>query len=173
MNVKGSIVNAKNRLNRVFLSFIPFSSEFSPGNRLIDIYPSCFFLDKHEKGKKAHIQKLDNLTLQALDDSKMVIIVSDVIIKNQVATSIAHIHVYNIPVIKTLHHAVNVIFTKAELFTIRYNINQATQLANINHIIVIIDLLHATKQIFDLLVYLYQIYSVIISRELGKFFIRD
>jgi len=35
------------------------------------------------------------------------------------------------------------------------------------------DLLHAAKQIFDLLVHPYQIHSAIISEELRKFFIRD
>ena len=62
-------------------------------------------------------------------------------IKNQVVTLIAYIYVHNNLAIKTLHHAVNIISTKAELFAIRYSINQATQLANINCIVVIIDLL--------------------------------
>ena len=148
LNVKESIVDANNRLDGVFPSFIPFSSEFLLGNRLIDIYPSCFSfhsMDKHKEGRKTHIQKLNNLTLQASDDSKMTIVISDVGIKNQAATTIAHIYVHDNPVIKSLHHAVNVTFTEAELFAIRYGINQATQLANINCIVVIIDLLHAAK----------------------------
>jgi len=138
LNVKGSIIDANNRLNRVFFSFISFSSEFSPGNKLIDIYPSHFSLDKHEECRKVHIQKLDNFTLQVLDDSKMAIIIFDMSIKNQVTTLIAHIHVHDNPVIKTLHYIVNVTFTEAEIFTIRCSINQATQLANMNHIVVII-----------------------------------
>ena len=80
-------------------------------------------MDKHEKDRKAHIQKLDNLTFQVLDDSKIAIIIFDTSIKNQVATSIAHIHVYDNPVIKTLHYAVNVTSTEAELFVIRCGIN--------------------------------------------------
>jgi len=35
--------------------------------------------------------------------------------------------------------------TEAELFAIRYSINQTTQLININCIVIITDLLHATK----------------------------
>ena len=178
MNIKGSNVDANNRLNGVFPSFIPFSSEFLPGNRLIDIYSrinlsvyprhfSFHFIDKHKKGKKVHIWKLNNLTLQVSGDSKIASI------KNQVATLIVHIYVHNNPVIKTLHYVVNITFTRAELFTIRYCINQATQLANINCIIVITDSLHTTKQIFDSLVHPYQIYLAIISRELREFFIRD
>jgi len=66
-------------------------------------------------------------------------------IKNQGATSIAHIHIYNNLVIKTLHYTVNITSTEAELFAIRCGINQATQLANINHIVVIMDSIHAAK----------------------------
>ena len=94
-------------------------------------------------------------------------------IKNQVATSIAHIHVHDNQVIRTLYHTVNIIFTETELFAIRCGINQATQLANINHIVIIIDSLHAAKQIFDSLIYSHQIHSAITSRELREFFIRD
>jgi len=152
LNVKGSIIDANNRLNRVFPSFIPFSSEFLPGNRLIDIHSTCFSfysINKSKNGRKEHIWKLNNLTLQVSDASKIVIVISDTSIKNQVATLIAHIHIYNNPVIKTFHHAVNIMSTKAELFAIRYDINQATQLSNINCIVIIMDLLHAAKQIFD------------------------
>ena len=58
LNVKGSIVDANNRLNEVLPFFISFSIEFLSGNRLIDIYPSCFSfhsMDKSKKGRKAHI----------------------------------------------------------------------------------------------------------------------
>ena len=94
-------------------------------------------------------------------------------IKNQVATLIAYIYIHDNSIIKTLHHMINVTSTKAELFTIRCNINQATQIVNINHIIVITDLIHAVKRIFNLLVYLYQIQLSTISRKLRKFFKRD
>ena len=42
LNIKGFIVDTNNRLNEVLLSLNSFSSEFLPGNRLIDIYSSCF-----------------------------------------------------------------------------------------------------------------------------------
>ena len=91
-------------------------------------------------------------------------------IKNHVTTSISYIHSYNSPVIKTCHHTVNVSTTEAELFTIRCGINQAVGISYINHIIVITDLLHAIKRIFDLLSYPYQIHFVAIFRKLWKFF---
>ena len=56
LNVKGSIVDANNRLNEVLPFLISFSSEFLSGNRLIDT--SCFSfhsMDKSKEGRKAHI----------------------------------------------------------------------------------------------------------------------
>ena len=87
---------------------------------------------KSKEGIKAYICKLDNITFQASTDSKTVVVVSDTSIKNQVATSIAHIHTHNGPVIKMIYYAINVTLTKAELFVIRYSINQAIRLSNIN-----------------------------------------
>ena len=81
-------------------------------------------------------------------ESKTAVIVSDTSIKNQVATSITHMHVYDKLIIKTLHHAINVTSNKAELFTIKCSINQATQLDNINHIMVIIDLIYIVMNLF-------------------------
>jgi len=106
-------------------------------------------------------------------DSKTAVIVSDTSIKNQVATLIAHIHIHDNPVIKTLHHAVNDMSTKTKLSATRCSINQATQLVNINCIIVITDSIHAAKQIFDSLVQPYQVQLSEIFRELREFFKRD
>ena len=58
-------------------------------------------------------------------DSHSTIIVSDMSIKNNVVTLIAHIYSYNLPVIKMIHYATNIISTEAELFAIRCGINQA------------------------------------------------
>ena len=120
MNIKESIVDTNNRLNKVFSSFNSFSFEFSSGDRLIDIFPSCFSFysmdRKSEEGRTVHICKLNKLTLQISANSKMAVIVLDTSIKNQVATSIAHIHIHNSPIIKTLYYAVNITFTKTKLF---------------------------------------------------------
>jgi len=77
-------------------------------------------------------------------DPTYALVVTDVSIKNNVATSIAHIHVHDKPVIKTVYHAVNVTTMEAELFAIRCGINQATSIPGISKIVVITDLLHAT-----------------------------
>jgi len=142
LNLKRPIVDTNNRLNKIFPSFIPFSSEFSPRDQLINIFHSCFsfhFLNKNsEESKKLYIQKLDELVFQTSVNSKMAVVVSDASIKNQVAILIAHFHVFNNLIIKTFHHVVNVTTTKAELFAIRCSINQAIQIMDIHCIIVII-----------------------------------
>ena len=127
MNIKDHVVDANNRLNGVFPFFNSFSTEFSHRDRLIDIFSSYFSFysmnRKSEESRKVHICKLGKLTLQMLANSKTAVIVSDMSIKNQVATLIAYIYIYDNPVIKTLHHAINITFTEAKLFAIRCGIN--------------------------------------------------
>ena len=60
-----------------------------------------------------------------LFNSNIIIIVSNANIKNNIPTSIIHIHSYFNPIKKTLHYTVGVTMTKAELYTIRCEINQA------------------------------------------------
>jgi len=100
-------------------------------------------------------------------------VVTDTSIKNNVATSIAYIHVCDKPVIKTIHHAVNVLTTEAELFAIRCGINQATNIPDILKIVIITDSLHTSQRIFDSSVYPYQIHAAAISKELRRFFIKS
>ena len=170
-------MNANNRLNRVFSSFDLFNNKFFPRDRLIDIFPSHFsFYSTNRRNKesiKVHICKLDEITFQVFLDSKTAMIILDTSIKNQVTAFIVHIHTYNSLVIKMIHYVINVILTKAKLFAIRYSINQATCLSNINWIIVIMDSIHAVKRIFNLLNYSYQIQLLLISKKLRDFFIKD
>jgi len=74
------------------------------------------------------------------------------------ATSIVHVHVYNKPVIKTIHHAMNIMTTEAKLFTIRCGINQTTNIPSISKIVIITDMLHAAQRIFNSSTYLFQIH---------------
>ena len=177
LNIKGPIVDANNRLNRIFNSFNSFSCKFSLGNKLINIFPShfSFYLSdrKNVESKKAHIHKLNELILQALVDSRMAVVVSDISIKNQVAMSIAHIYVHDNPVIKTLHHTVNVTSTEAKLFVIKCGLNQTIQLNNIKCIVIITDSIHMAKRIFDSFIYPCQVQILSISKELREFFKRD
>ena len=86
-------------------------------------------------------------------DLTVAFIVSDTSIRNQVVMSISHIYVHNRPIIKMLHHTVNITSTEVELFAIRCGINQATNLMDINKIIVITDSIHTVKKIFDYLLH--------------------
>ena len=63
--------------------------------------------------------------------------VSNTSIKNNVAISIAYVHLFLNPIKKMIHHAVNIMSIKAELFAIRCNINKAIQIPNIVHITII------------------------------------
>ena len=67
----------------------------------------------------------------------------------------------------------NVTTTEAELFAIRYGINQATNLNGINKIIVITDSIYVTKKNFDSSSHPFQIYIALISDEFGKFFAKS
>ena len=148
LNIKDTIIDANNRLNEMFPSFNPFSSEFSLGSRLIDIYPSYisfhFITQSNEESRKVHFCKLNEIIFQMLINSNMAVLVSDT--------------------------SINVTSTEAELFTIRYGINQATQLSNIKYIIIVTDSMHTAKSIFDSLIHLFQIQLSNIFKELRKFF---
>ena len=87
-------------------------------------------------------------------------------IKNNIATSISHIYIHDKPVIKTLHHAVNITSTKAELFTIRCSINQATIHDDISKIIVVTNLIHTVRKIFDPTSHPFQKHSAAILTDL-------
>ena len=163
-----------NKLNKVFPSFSPFNPEFLPGNTLIDIFPNCFSFYLSNRGNnqdiKSHLRHLDNITIQVLLNPYSAVVVSDASIKNQVATSISHIHSHNKSVIKTKHHTIRVTSMEAELFVIRCSIIQATHLSHVNQIIIITDFIYIAKKIFDSLIHPYQLQSVLISQDLREFF---
>ena len=73
--------------------------------------------------RKTHLCHLDKIIFNMSSDSKMAVVISDVSIKNQVITSITHIHTHNSSVVKTIHHIINITSTKAELFVIRCKLN--------------------------------------------------
>ena len=162
-----------NKHNKFFPSFSFFNKEFNPGNHIVDIFPDCFSFHPCSSNVKKYIENLEEITLRASSNSFSSIVVSDASIKNQVATSISHIHFFNKPIVKTLYRAINITIAKAELFAICYSINQVVANHNIKHIIVITDSLHITRRIFDSSTHLYQIYSAAISLELREFFSKD
>jgi len=101
------------------------------------------------------------------------IIISDASIKNNIATSISHMHIANQLLIKMLHHAILVTTTEAELFAIGCGINQACSKDNISKIIVITNSIHVAKKIFNTMSYPYQGQAVTILSNLRQFFTRN
>jgi len=163
-----------NSFNKVFSSFDPFNKEFIPNYHFINIFANHFSFHTPNKQSntnlKVHIQSLNNIALKSSSEPSITLVMSDASIKNHIAISIAHIHIHNKQVIKTIHQAVNITSTKAELFTIRCGINQATNLQDIRKIVVITDSIHSAKKIFDYLSHPFQVHTALISNELRKFF---
>ena len=104
------------------------------------------YIQNKEKKLKIKIKEKENKIKLSLLFTNLTpfyaLVVTDASIKNNMATSIVHIHVYNKSVIKTIHYAVNIMTTEAELFTIRYRINQTTNIPGISKIVIVTDMLH-------------------------------
>ena len=173
-SIKGHIIDSNNKLYGVFPSFSSLNPEFILGSRIINIFPDQFSFNLASKGKNASTcsQQLDDMTIQASTSSHTVIVVSDVSIKNNIATSILHIHIRDQPLVKMVHHTAFVTSTEAELFAIRCSINQACNKENISKVIVITDFIHTAKKIFDTKSHPYQIHTLVILNKLRQFFTR-
>ena len=94
------------------------------------------------------------------------LVITDASIKNNIATSISHIHIANHPLTKTVHHAVFVTSMEAELFTIRCSINQACTKENVSKVIIVTDSIHAANKIFDSKSHPFQSHTAAILSEL-------
>ena len=110
------------------------------------------------------------MTIHSSSSLHMAIVISNASIKNNIATSVSHIHIHGHSLIKTVHHAAFVTSTKAELFAMRCGISQAYSKESTSKIIVITNSIHAAKKIFDDKTYPYQIYMTAILSELWQFF---
>jgi len=102
-------------------------------------------------------------------DPSYTLIATDTSIKFDMATSVAYIQIYDKAIVKILHHTVNITSTEATLFAIRCDINQATTFQRILKIIVVTDLIHSAKRIFDPLSYLFQLHVTSILSKLRNF----
>ena len=173
MKLKLLLIDTDDKHNKFFLSFSFFNNEFKPGKHIVDIFSDCYSFHSHILNIKKHMKNLEETTIRALSDPFSSIIVSDASIKNQVTTSILHIHSFNKPIVKTLHRATNVTTAKAKLFAIRCGINQAIADPSVKHIVVITGSLYIARKIFDSSTHSYQIHSVAISSELREFFSKD
>ena len=146
--------------NNIIDSNIIFSNRFSFN-----------LVDKKEKNhNKTCNQELDEVTLCCSSEHHTALVITDASIKNDIATSISHIHSFNQLIIKTVHHAFFVTSTEAKLFAIRCGINQVCTINNVSKIVVITDSIHAAKRIFNCDAHPYQIHSTAILNELQSFF---
>ena len=172
---KGHLIDASIKSHGIFPSFSPLDPEFFPGCRIIDNFSNHFSFnlvnkEKDKNHQKTRAQELDEMVLHNSSSSLSAIVITDTSIKNNIATSISHVHSANQPLIKTAHHASFVTTTDAELFAIRCGINQACSLNNVSKIIIVTDSIHAAKKIFDSDVHPFQIHTVAILSKLQKFF---
>ena len=171
---KGHLINSSIKSYGIFPSFSPLDPEFSSGHWIIDNFSNCFsfnLANKKEKNQKNTCgQELDEMVLCHSSDLHTALMITDASIKNDIATSISHIHSANQPLVKTAHHASFVTTTEAELFAIRCGINQACSFNNISKIIIVTNSIHAAKKIFDCGSHPYQIHLAAILSELWTFF---
>ena len=170
LHLKSPLIDMNNRCNEFFPSFSLLDKKISPGNCLHDIFPNHVSFHWRFQDVKVQIWKLNNIVIASLSDPSLYIVVLDASIKNQVATSISHIHLFDWLVVKTLYQAVNISIIEVELFAIRCGINQAIGIPDIKKIIVITNSLHAARRIFDLSSHPYQLQSTAISCKLREFF---
>ena len=165
--VKGHIIDSKIKLYGIFPLFAPLHQEFTPGHRISDKFSDCFSFDLVDKKEKdnIHAQQLDNLVLQnSLPSSAL--IVTNTSIKDNTATSVAHVHQTNSPLIKTVYHTVFITSSEAELFAMRCGINQACNKNNISKIIIITNSIHSVNRIFNSLSHPLQSHSAAILSKL-------
>ena len=155
--VKGHLINSNNRLFGVFPLFSSLYLEFNPGSRIVDKFSDWFSfnLSNKEENDKIHFQQLDKMTLQSSSSPHTAIVATDASIKNDIATSISHVHICDHSLTKMVHHTVFITSTEAELFAIRYGINQACSKENVFKIIIITNSIHTVKKIFDSKSHLY------------------
>ena len=129
--IKDSIININNQLHRIFITFDPLNFIFYLCHRLIDTYSSHISINStnysSNESKNSHCKKLNEIILEFPSNLRTIVVISDMSIKNNVISSISHIHSFSNPLKKTIHHIVNITPTETELFTIRYSINQTVQ----------------------------------------------
>ena len=86
------------------------------------------------------------MVLEVPSSNFTAIVISDASIKNNITTSISHVHIANQLLIKILHYAILVTTIEAELFVIRCGINQACSKDNISKIIVVTNSIYMAKK---------------------------
>jgi len=130
---------------------------------------SSNLVNKKEKDNFC-VQELDEMVLQISSSPTTAFVATNASIKNDIVTSVSHLHIANHPLVKTVHHAAFITSMEAELFTIRCGINQAYIKENMSKIIVVTNSIHAAKKVFDSKLHPFQSYTTAILSKLRHFF---
>ena len=132
----------------------PLNVVFYLGYILIDIFSSCISIHNADhssnKSKATHCKKLNEIILELSLDLRTVVIILDMSIKNNITSFISHIYSFKNPLKKILYYAINIMPTEVKLFAIKCSINQVVQILHALCIIVITDVIHIAKNIFNL-----------------------
>ena len=96
---KGHLVDSNIKSYGIFPSFSPLDPEFFPGHRITDKFSNRFsfnlFNKKEKNQNKICGQELDDLTLCCSSEPNTALMITDASIKNDITTSISHIHLAN------------------------------------------------------------------------------
>jgi len=94
-SVKGHLIDSYNKLHGIFPLFSPLDPELNLGSRIIDIFQDQFSFNLANKAKNdsAHSQQLNDMTISSSMSSHTAIVVSNASVKNNIATSVSHIHI--------------------------------------------------------------------------------
>ena len=171
---KGHLIDTCIKAYGIFLSFSLLNPKFFPGHCIIDNFSDCFSFNlvvkKEKEINRIHTQELDVIVLHNSSLPHIVLVITDASIKNDIAISISHVHSVNRPLTKTVHHALFMTSTEAELFAIRCGINQACFINNVSKIIIVTDSIHVAKKIFNSESHSFQLHTTAILRKLQEFF---
>ena len=174
LKIKSLIIDIHNCLNKVFPTFDSLNKELSPGFCLVDNFSDCFSFhlvnQKNTNTIVTHQNKLNSIYDDSLINQDTILIISNISVQNNVATSILHIWRGQEIIAKSIYHVINITSMKTKLFAIRYGINHTTQLQDVAHTVIITDAILATKWIFDTSIHLYQLHSITISNVPRVFF---
>jgi len=167
-------MDTNNYLNQVLPAFDSLNRELSLGFCLVDTFPDHFFFyivnHKSAEARIVHQNKLKNIYMKSFNSHDTMLIITNASVKNNITTTILHIQRKHRIIMKTVHHTINIMFTKAKIFAIRCGISQVSQMQDVTCIVIITDTIPAAKRIFDTSLYLYQLHSITISSNLRKFF---
>ena len=94
-HLNSPLIDMDNRYNKFLSSFSPFDEEFSLGKRLIDSLSDCFSFHSWTQDIENHLYNLDNIIINVSSDPHSSIVISNASIRNNIATSILHIHLHD------------------------------------------------------------------------------